>query len=96
MGSWDAFRPKKLMSPRPIPSVLYLFRKYFGNKTARLMLIVSLPPSVLPYKHKGNRLLSFISYLLFLFIAPFVILQVIISWRHSSKMLKEGDKIEWM
>jgi Predicted glycosyltransferases len=32
MGSWDGFRPKKWFSPRPIPSVLYQFRKYYGNK----------------------------------------------------------------
>ena len=29
MGSWDAFRPKSLFAPRPIPSVLYLYRKYY-------------------------------------------------------------------
>ena len=96
MGSWDAFRTKKLLSPRPIPSVLYLSRKYFGNKTARLLLMISLPPSILPYKHKGNRMLGYLSYLMFVFIAPLVLLQVMISWNRSTKMLKEGDKIEWI
>ncbi len=27
MGSWDGFRPKKWFSPRPIPSVIYLYRR---------------------------------------------------------------------
>ncbi len=94
MGSWDAFRPKKIFSPRPIPSVLYLTRKYFGNSNARKLLLISVPPSIIPYKFKSKRFLTVIGYLLTLFLFPLVLVQVIISWRKSSKMLREGDKIE--
>ncbi|MBT8287834.1 MAG: glycosyltransferase family 2 protein, partial [Bacteroidia bacterium] len=36
MGSWDAFRPTGFFDPRPVPSVLYYFRKYYGNSLAKL------------------------------------------------------------
>ena len=39
MGSWDAFRPKSILAPRPVPSVLYYYRKYFGNKAAKLAVV---------------------------------------------------------
>lgn len=93
MGSWDAFRPKKLFSPRPIPSVLYLSRKYFGTKNTLLWLLLSVPPSIIPYKFKGNAVLNYLSLLLIVFTLPFVAVQVIISWRAASRMLREGDKI---
>ena len=43
MGSWDAFRPRSLFSPRPIPSVLYFFRKYFGRKRTLLAILKTVP-----------------------------------------------------
>lgn len=52
MGSWDGFRPKKWFDPRPIPSVVYLFRKYHGNKAAKLALLKTVPSSIIPYKYK--------------------------------------------
>lgn len=96
MGSWDAFRTKNLTDPRPIPSVLYLFRKYYGNRLARLALLIELPGSIVPYKYKGNKKKlmwgSFVAFLL----SPVILLQVMRSWRSASKMLREGPKIEWL
>jgi len=94
MGSWDAFRPKKTFSPRPIPSVLYLARKYFGGQHARYLLITRLPPSLVPYKFKSHRLYNYLSFPVFIFILPIVFWQVVKSWRVASRMLKEGAKIE--
>ena len=34
MGSWDGFRPTKWFAPKPVPSVLYFFSKYFPRETA--------------------------------------------------------------
>jgi Predicted glycosyltransferases len=34
MGSWDSFRPTRFFAPRPVPSVLYYVRKYFGASSA--------------------------------------------------------------
>ena len=95
MGSWDGFRPKKLFAPRPIPSVLYLTRKYFGTSAAKQLLLLSVPPSLIPYKYKSSKLLTAFSFIMVIFISPIVFIQVMMSWKKASKMLKEGEKIEF-
>lgn len=52
MGSWDAFRTQKLWQPRPIASVLYLFRGYFGNQAAKRALWRNIPMAITPYRFK--------------------------------------------
>ncbi|TGD57167.1 glycosyltransferase family 2 protein [Flavobacterium humi] len=93
MGSWDGWRPKKLFGPRPVPSVLYLSRKYFGSRLSRLFIVHSILPSLVPYKFKGNRLLKMMSFLLVPFLLPLVCFQVFKSWQLASAKLKEGPKI---
>ena len=51
MGSWDAFRPSNFFAPRPIPSVIYFFRRYFGNKSTKLALLRMVPISIFPYQY---------------------------------------------
>ncbi len=94
MGAWDAFRSAKWFAPKPVPSVLYLYRKYFGKKAARLSLLKNIPPSMLPYKFKKNKKLLPIGLLLALFAFPLVAYQVFKSWKIAGKMLKGGAKIE--
>ncbi len=94
MGSWDSFRPTKLFAPRPVPSVLYLTRKYFGNKAAFLVLLLSVPGSVVPYKYKTNKALKLIAYLSLMLTWPVILIQVVISWNRASKKIREGSKIE--
>jgi hypothetical protein len=93
-GSWDAFRTQNLFAARPIPSVLYFYRRYFGNAQARLALFRTVPMSIMPYrfkKHKGVLVLGvFVSIL----ICPLVLLQVYKSWHLSGKKLKQGPLIE--
>jgi GT2 family glycosyltransferase len=96
MGSWDGFRPKKWFSPRPIPSVLYLFRKYHGNKRAKLALLKTVPPSIIPYKFKRNKPMLLIGVFLSVFLLPVILIQVCKSWKLSSQKLKEGAKIEYL
>ncbi len=94
MGSWDAFRPKSWLAPRPVPSVLYLYRKYFGNKLARLALIKNVLPSIVPYRFKSNKLFLSLGSVLSIFILPFIIFQVFKSWRLATKMLQKGSLIQ--
>lgn len=89
MGSWDGWRPKKLFGPRPVPSVLYLSRKYFGTKASYFLLAKELIPSLVPYKYKGSKLGKIITFLLSLFLLPLVFFQVYLSWKASTKMLKK-------
>ncbi len=92
-GHWDAFRPKNIFSPRPVPSVLYLYRKYWGDEAARLQLFQSIPLSFCPYNLKSNKWGIGMSLLLFLFVFPLAIYQTLTSWRLSSIMLQEKSKI---
>ena len=94
MGSWDAFTPKNLFSPRPIPSVLYFARKYHGNAAARYLLLKSIPFSLVPYRFKGNKKAMVLGAPIALLLFPFVIIQMGISWRKASRKLKEGERIE--
>jgi glycosyltransferase involved in cell wall biosynthesis len=94
MGSWDGFRPKKWMDPRPIPSVVYLFRKYHGNTVARWALLKTVPSSIMPYRYKRNSYMMLLGMLISILISQFVFLQVYKSWSLASKKLQEGAKIE--
>ncbi len=94
MGSWDGLRPKKLFAPRPIPSTVYLNRKYFDNSVARLVIANNVPTSLLPYKYKSKNWASALSMLIAVICFPIVLMQTCISWRQAGKKLEEGDKIE--
>ncbi len=96
MGSWDGFRPKKWFSPRPIPSVLYQFRKYYGNKMAVFNLLKSIPPSVIPYKNKGNKSFIVFAYISMIVIWPIILCQVGKSWSLASKKIKQGAIIKYI
>lgn len=93
-GSWDAFRPRNILSPRPVPSVLYFVRSYFGDASARFFVLNSIVSSVVPYRHKNNPLLKLISPVLFLPLTPVILMQVIRSWRSSSEKMARGPLVE--
>jgi glycosyltransferase involved in cell wall biosynthesis len=94
IGSWDAFRPKKMLSPRPIPSVLYLYRSYFGNKLSKYALLKTLPSSIIPYKFKKNKKILIFGVLISILLLPILLLQVFRSWRLASIKIKQGALIE--
>ena len=96
MGSWDGFRPIKWFSPRPIPSVIYQFRKYYGVKMTVFNLLKSVPPSVIPYKFKGNNFFNVLAYISMLVIWPIILYQVVKSWGLASKKLKQGAIIKYI
>jgi len=87
-AGWDSFRTKNVFGPRPIPSVLYFFRKYWGNFPALLSILQTVPISLTPYFMKGKRIGNLISLILFILFLPFLILQIFLSWRISTKMLE--------
>ena len=94
MGSWDAFRTKKWLAPKPIPSVLYFFRRYYGNKAAKLALLRIIPISIMPYQFKTNKLMMLLGVFVSLLLTPLVLIQVYKSWSLSSKKIKQGPLIE--
>jgi len=94
LGSWDAVRPTKLFRPRPIPSALYLWRKYWGDKSAFLNLVKIIPISLSSYRLKGKIFGYIISVVIFVFTFPLICYQVFQSWKKSTNMLITGSKIE--
>lgn len=96
MGSWDGFRPKKWYGPRPVPSVLYQFRKYYGNKRAILALLKFLPPSIIPYQFKKSKIGMVFGFLLSVLVFPLILFQILKSWKLASVKLKEGAMIKKM
>lgn len=94
MGSWDAFIPTTLFAPRPIPSVLYYFRKYYGNSAARWALWRTIPISILPYQFKKNKPMLVLGVFLSILLLPVVVFQVWKSWRMANEKLREGARID--
>ena len=93
MGYWDGWRPKNFFAPRPVPSVLYFTRKYFGNRAAVYQILQSVFPSVVPYRFKRSRPMIAIGSIMGLFLMPLISISVLRSWRLATKKLEEGAKI---
>ncbi len=93
MGSWDAYRPTNWFSPRPVPSVLYYYRKYFGSKLAIFELLKSVPPSIIPYQFKRNKKYLIFGFCFSIIIFPLILFQVLRSWKLASIKLKQGALI---
>lgn len=93
-GSWDAFRTKKIFTPKPMPSVLYLFRKYYGKKRTVYALLRTIPQSLTPYKYKGHKMATMFAYISLIFFFPIVLFQIWKSWKLASIKLKEGAMIK--
>ena len=96
MGSWDAFRPKKWLAPRPIPSVLYLYRRYYGKELTFYALLKTIPLSIMPYRFKRNVILWPLFSLLGVLLLPLLLIQVVWSWKLASIKISEGPKIEYL
>lgn len=95
-GSWDGMRPTSIFSPRPIPSVLYLIKKYWGKKAAINNLLITIPFSLSPYHMKGKKSGYILSLIFFTLFSPIIFFQVIRSWYIAKKMLEEGEKVEFI
>jgi len=94
MGHWDAFRSKNIFSPRPVPSVLYLYRKYWGTKTAILEIMHSIPLSFCPYYLKGKRTGYILSLAVFILLWPFIMVLMISSFKLSTRMLNSVNRLK--
>jgi len=94
MGSWDGLRPKNIFNLRPIPSVLYFYRSYWGDSNSLFSMIQTIPFSLTPYSLKGRYNGYLISIVIFVIFYPLIIYQVYKSWKISDEMIKKGPIIE--
>lgn len=96
MGSWDGFRPTSAFAPRPIPSVLYFTRRYFGNQLSVLNLLIKVPASVIPLRFKNQPVLLIIGSMVSILMFPILLAQVWRSWRLSDMKLNQGPLIDFL
>lgn len=86
---WDMIHNIGIFKPRPVPSSLYIARKYFDSKTAFYLALSVLPKSFIPYSRKN---LSYKQNIFFYFLAiifvPVILYTFKKSWDISSIMLK--------
>ena len=59
-------------------------------------MLRNLPLSYIPYRNKGNASLKIVAFILLIIVWPFLLIQLFVSWNHSSKKLTEGEKIEYI
>ena len=96
IGLWDGYRSKNLFGPKPIPSVVYYYRKYWGKSSAIYSLIKLIPISLAPYSIKNQKIGYAISIIAFILFSPIILYRVIKSWAISSQMLTTGEKITFL
>jgi GT2 family glycosyltransferase len=94
IGHWDGFRPKKWFAPKPIPSVTYLYKKYYPKRLYKNAVYLGIMLSNLPYKHKGNKWAILSSLLLTIVKLPILIIQFQQSKKIANQKLKQGGLIE--
>lgn len=94
MGSWDAFRPKKWFAPRPIPSVVFLYKKYYPKTLYRSMMLLAMMISNVHFKNKGSNKMLVWSIFLSIIKAPLLIIQFLKARSIANKMLAKDDGIK--
>jgi len=94
MGSWDGFRPKKWFAPKPIPSVIYLYKKYLPTALYKNAILLGLMLSNVSYKHKRSSKMLLLSVLLTIVKSPLLLIQYYRSNRIAQRMLSNNYKPE--
>ena len=96
IGHWDGFRPKKLFAPKPVPSVIYLFKKYYPHHLYRNTIYLGILISNVSYKKKRSSSGVLWSVFFTLLKLPLLSIQFHKSLKLANIKLAEGDKIEWL
>ena len=94
MGSWDGFRPTKWFAPKPVPSVLYLYRKYLTKELYRHAVLLGIMLSNVSYKQKGKSSMLVLSMLLTVIKSPVLYIQYLRAKAIAKKMLHSGYEPE--
>ncbi len=94
MGSWDGFRPKKWFAPKPIPSVVYLYKKYLSPPLYRNAIFIGIMLSNIPYKYKRSNKMLLVSILLTIFKSPVLLIQFYRAKKIAAKMFAGAQSPE--
>jgi glycosyltransferase involved in cell wall biosynthesis len=93
MGSWDGFRPKKWFAPKPVPSVVYLYKKYYPKRLYRSVIMLGVMLSNVHYRNKGNNKMLALSIVLTLVKSPLLLIQFLRARRIANRMLQNDRSI---
>ncbi len=93
IGHWDGFRPKKWFSPKPIPSVIYLYKKYFPKQCSRQAILLGIMLSNVGFKNKKKNNMLVWSIFLTIVKFPLLLIQYLKSLKIAKNMLKNDNKI---
>lgn len=93
IGHWDGFRPKKWFAPKPIPSVVYLFKKYYPKHLYRSVMFLGILLSNVSYrKKKSGKMLAF-SVVFAIIKFPLLIISFYRARSIANKMLQKDNTI---
>ncbi len=95
MGSWDAFRPTNFFAPKPIPSVIYFYKRYLPTLNYRMTIFIGLILSNIKYENKKHNIFLITSMVKSVFFFPLVLFQYKKSKKIASKMILQGPKINF-
>jgi GT2 family glycosyltransferase len=96
IGSWDGFRPKKWFAPKPLPSVVYLYKKYLSRPLYRNAVLIGVMLSNVPYKYKRNNKMLLLSMLLTVIKSPVLLIQFYRSAKIAKQMLQSNRTPEML
>ena len=94
MGSWDGFRPKKWFAPKPIPSVVFLYKKYFTKELSRAVIFLGILLSNVSYRNKGKSSMLALSMILTIVKSPLLIVQYLRARSIANRMIKNDNGIK--
>jgi len=94
MGSWDGFRPKKWFAPKPVPSVIYLYKKYLPKPLYQNAILLGIMLSNVPYKYKRSNKMLLLSVLLTVFKGPILFIQYRRSLNIAGRMLNNTRRLQ--
>jgi glycosyltransferase involved in cell wall biosynthesis len=93
MGSWDGFRPKKWFAPKPIPSVVFLLKKYYPKPLYRQAVMLGLLLSNVPYRNKSSKKMLAFSIIKGIVLSPLLVIQFLRARSIANEMLKKDNGI---
>ncbi|MDB5193068.1 MAG: glycosyltransferase family 2 protein [Segetibacter sp.] len=94
MGSWDGFRPKKWFAPKPIPSVVFLYKKYYPKHLYRSVIMLGILLSNVHYRNKNSNKMLALSLALAVVKSPLLLIQFLRARSIANKMIKKDDGIK--
>ena len=94
MGSWDGFRPKKWFAPKPIPSVVFLYKKYYPKHLYRSVILLGIMLSNVSYKNKGSNKMLAVSICLTVIKSPLLLIQFLRARNIANEMLRKDNGIK--